>query len=125
MTLERVIERLQTLGYETKETDAYSLEFCISKVENHICNLINDSSVPNGLEEIAIEMVCGEFLKLSKGMGLLNSANFEQVAKSVKLGDTNITFADDASPEQKFEATIDYLLRGYNEDFLRYRKLVW
>lgn len=122
----KIIERLKTFGYEyIEKEDAYSLDFAMSKVTWNILNNINQSEIPEGLMFIAIDMVCAEFLKIKKGFGELDSIDFELIANNIKLGDTNIQFAPAATPEQKFDASIDYLLTGYESEFIRYRKLVW
>ena len=126
METEKIIERLKTFGYEYKELeDEYSLDFAVSKITWHILNNINNSSIPEGLMFIAIDMVCAEFLKIKKSFGELDNIDFEMIAQNIKLGDTNIQFVNEATPEQKFDAAIDYLLTGYESEFVRYRKLVW
>ena len=125
MENEKIIERLNSLGYVYVEQDQTALEFCIQKITHHIFNVTNLTEIPIELNEIAIDMVCGEFLKLKAGMGLLDGITFERVIKSISEGDTNISFADETTPEQKFYAVIDYLLRGYESDFVRFRKMVW
>lgn len=126
MELENIIKRLKDFGYEYKETtDAYSLEFATDKVEHHILNQTNCSEVPEGLINIAIDMVCAEFLKIKKSFGQLSNFDFELVAQSIKLGDATVQLSNDATPEQKFDAAINYLLSGHTDDFIRYRKMVW
>ena len=125
MDKETIINRLKSLGYEYDYADDYSIEFTIEKATQQILNIINCSEIPEGLIKIAVDMVCAEFLKLKKGFGLLDNAKFEQIAHSIALGDTNIQFADGSTPEQKFDASIEHLLSGHQEDFIRYRKLVW
>lgn len=126
MELENIIKRLKDFGYEYNETtDAYSLEFAMDKVEYHILNQTNCSEVPEGLTNITIDMVCAEFLKIKKGFGQLSNFDFELIAQSIKLGDATVQLSNDATPEQKFDAAINYLLSGHTDDFIRYRKMVW
>lgn len=126
MDRETIIKRLETMGYTyNPQTDEYALEFAEDRVTERILNAINDSEIPDGLSFLATDMVCAEFLKLKKGFGQLTEIQFEQIARTIKLGDTNIEFANDASPEQKFDAAINYLLTGHEDEFARYRKLVW
>ena len=130
--LEDVKERLISLGIslssEPGNTDAIILSFSVDKVTNHINNQTNLSEIPQGLHEIAVDMVIGEFLFTKKSMGLLDvsSLDFEAVAKQVQDGDTNVVFAVEANstPEAQFNNFITYL--QHNEvDFTRYRVLVW
>ena len=126
MDTEKIVNRLNDLGYEYKEDiDAFSLEFATEKVINHIKNKTNCSEIPEGLMNIAIDMVCAEFLKVKKGFGQLTTFDFELIAESIKLGDATVQFADGSTPEQKFDAAINYLLSNHEDDFIRYRKMVW
>lgn len=130
--LEDVKARLKSLGIsvssEPNSADEVMLFFCITKVTNHINNQTNLSEIPQGLHEIAVDMVVGEFLYAKKSMGALSveTLDFELIAKQVQDGDTNVTFAIDASstPEAQFNSFIAYL--QHNEvDFTRYRVFVW
>lgn len=71
--LEDVKKRLGSLGIsvsgEPSNSDDLILSFTIDKVANHINNQTNLMSIPKGLEEIAIDMVVGEFLFLKKAWG--------------------------------------------------------
>lgn len=130
--LEDVKVRLKSLGVtvssEPSNPDEIMLEFCINKVTNHINNQTNLSEIPQGLHEIAVDMAVGEFLNAKKSMGALviDTLDFDLIAKQVQDGDTNTTFAVEANstPEAQFNAFIAYL--QHNEtDFLRYRAFVW
>lgn len=125
MELEKIIKRLESLGYECKESDEYALNFTMSKAEQHILNKINCSELPEELLLIAIDITCAEFLKLQKSLGLLTDKVFEKVANNIKMGDTQISFPTEATPEQKFDIALDSLLVGNDDDFIRFRKLVW
>lgn len=125
MELQEIIERLKGMGYEYVEEDEYQLDFAMSKVQWHIHNLTNLDSIPTGLKYIAIDMVCAEFLQMKKGLGQLSEIEFEQIANSVSMGDTSVSFVTDATPEQKFDIVIAYLLTGHDEDIICYRKMVW
>lgn len=130
--LEDVKQRLGSLGIsissEPSNSDDVILEFTIDKITNRIKNKTNLSEIPEGLYEIAIDMVVGEFLFLKKSMGQLNieTIDFTPFAKQVQDGDTNVTFAVEANstPEAKFDAFINYL-RHDEVDFIKYRVLTW
>jgi len=126
MDKEKVILRLKDFGYEYDDAkDSASLDFAISKTSWSILNATNCADIPEGLTFVAMDMVCAEFLKIKKSFGQLTEIVFENVAKSISMGDTSITFAEEASPEQKFDVVVDYLLTGHEDEFLAYRKLVW
>ncbi|MEK3974740.1 hypothetical protein [Psychrobacillus sp. FSL K6-1267] len=113
---------------DPKNTDDMMLTFIIEKVTNHIKNQTNLYSIPDGLREIAIDMVVGEFLYTKKSMGLLNidSLNFEVMVKQVQDGDTNTVFAveEGMSLENQFNHFLSYLQHP-NADFAKYRVLTW
>lgn len=130
--LEDVKTRLKSLGVpissEPNNQDEILLNFSIIKVTNHINNQTNLSEIPQGLHEIAVDMVVGEFLYAKKSMGALSidTLDFELIAKQVQDGDTNVIFAIDANstPEAQFNSFIAYLM--HNEtDFARYRVMLW
>ncbi|MEK8198345.1 hypothetical protein [Lysinibacillus sp. FSL M8-0134] len=127
-----VVMRLSALGVTLSSApsspDDMLLKFAIDKVTNHVNNQTNLTVIPAGLNEIAIDMVVGEFLLTKKAMGLLDveKLNFEAVTKQVQDGDTNVVFAVEANrtPEAQFDAFILYLQHG-NTDFSKYRVLTW
>ncbi|ODV55460.1 hypothetical protein [Lysinibacillus fusiformis] len=130
--LDDVKARLKSLGIsvssEPNSPDEVMLSFCIIKVTNHINNQTNLSEIPQGLHEIAVDMVVGEFLYTKKSMGALSveTLDFEAIVKQIQEGDTNTVFAIEANstPEAKFNAFISYL--QHNEtDFVRYRVMLW
>jgi hypothetical protein len=125
MTTEEIRKRLAMLGYTYNAKDEAMIEFCTGKVEEHIKAVTACAPIPGGLTHTAIDMVCGEFLRLKKSVGQLTEFTFEQVASNVKLGDTSVTFAADASPEAQFDAIVNYLISGHESDLYAYRKLVW
>lgn len=127
-----VVMRLSAFGValssDPSSSDDMLLKHSIDKVTSHINNQTNLSAIPRGLKEKAIDMVVGEFLLTKKAMGLLDieTLNFENVAKQVQDGDTNVVFAVEANrtPEAQFDAFILYLQHS-NTDFLKYRVLTW
>jgi len=130
--LEDVKTRLKSLGIsvssDPNNQDEILLNFSIDKVTNHINNQTNLSEIPQGLHEIAVDMVVGEFLYAKKSMGALSveTLNFEAIVKQIQEGDTNTVFAIEANstPEAQFNAFISYL--QHNEtDFVRYRVMLW
>lgn len=125
MEKETILKRLEGFGYTYTEADEFPLGFMIEKVTNYITNVTNQPFIPEGLTNVAVDMVCGEFLRLQKGFGKIEGMEFETIAHNIKLGDTTIQFANEATPEQQFDAAVTYLISGHTEDFLRYRKLVW
>ena len=128
--LERVKERLQSLGYTVKDSDDIAINFAMQKVENTIKNDCNVSAIPDGLMNIAIDMVVGEFLMSKKTFApndLLNF-NLDSAVKQIQEGDTNISFAvgeGSKTDEQRLDSFIDYLLNYGRDEFITYRRFRW
>lgn len=122
------LKDLDVTVYGPPHPDEMLLTFAIDKVTNHIKNQTNLSSIPDGLREVAIDMVVGEFLFTKKALGTLNidSLNFEVMVKQVQDGDTNVVYAveEGMSTEKQFNSFISYLQHP-NTDFARYRVLSW
>lgn len=125
MLLDDVKTRLEWLGYTIKDGDDWLLKFIVSKVENHIKNNCNINAVPKGLREIAVDMVCGEFLSGKKAMNQLPELELEAIVKTVQDGDTTVTFTGETSAEQKFDSFMTKMMNPDQSCFIRYRKLVW
>lgn len=128
--LERIKERLQSMGYAVKDSDDIAINFAMQKVENTIKNDCNISAIPDGLMNIAIDMVVGEFLMSKKTFApndLLNF-NLDAAIKQIQEGDTNISFAvgeGSKTDEQRLDGFIDYLLNYGRDEFITYRRFRW
>lgn len=124
---EAVLKRLISLGYVPKEYDAWMLCFSIQKVENHIKNSCNTTSIPDGLFNVAVDMVCGEFLFAKKQTGTLelDEIDLTGAIKSIFEGDTTVQFVEGSSDEERFNSLLNYLLHKGDGDFVCYRKLKW
>ncbi len=121
-----IVKRLEGLGYTAQPDDAWLIDFCKLKAENHILNTCNIISVPDGLTEIMVDMVCGEFLFCKKQAGQLgDSFVLETAVKSVQQGDTNVTFDGSQSPESRLDSLLAHLRQGHMGDLLCYRKIRW
>lgn len=128
--LERVKERLQSLGYTVKDSDDIAINFAMQKVENTIKNDCNVSAIPDGLTHVAINMVVGEFLMSKKTFATNDLLNFnlDSAVKQIQEGDTNISFAvgeGSKTDEQRLDSFIDYLLNYGRDEFITYRRFRW
>ena len=123
---EAVLKRLVSFGYTLKEDDSWLICFAMQKVENHIKNSCNTTDVPDGLFNVAVDMVCGEFLFTKKQTGQLEIADldFDGAFTSIKEGDTQVNFGG-SSDEEKFDQMVNYLLHQGEGDFVCYRKIRW
>lgn len=126
--LEVVTERLASFGYEVTAGDSWGLEFIIQKVENSIKADCNIDSIPDGLHEIAVDMVVGEFLLNKKSKGQLEGFDLDTAVKQIKEGDTSVTFAigeGDSTPEKRLDDLILYLMTYGKGKFASYRCIKW
>ena len=72
--IEDVLKRLDSFGYEVKESDSWMIGFAMQKVSNTVQNECNTSDIPVGLEKIAVDMAAGEFLLGKKQTGQLQNS---------------------------------------------------
>lgn len=124
--IEDVFKRLDSLGYIANSSDEWVLGFVIDKVEAHINNTCNTTSVPDGLHNIAIDMVCGEFLftKKQSGQLTLNDLDLNGSITSIHEGDTTVNFGG-LSDEEKLTSLLDWLKHHGEGDLLCYRQMQW
>ena len=124
---EAVLKRLVSFGYYLKEDDSWMICFAMQKVENHVKNSCNTTSVPDGLFNVAVDMVCGEFLFTKKQTGKLELTDLDLngAITQIQEGDTTVHFAGGSSDEDKFNSFLNYLLHNGEGDFVCYRKLKW
>lgn len=123
-----VLNRLESLGYTLKESDDWMISFAAQKVENTIKNECNVTSIPDGLKNVAVDMICGEFLYSLKNSGKLEGFNLDAALKSVQAGDTKVDFAvgqGSKTPEQRLDALLSYLITYGRGEFACYRKFKW
>ena len=126
--LDDVKKRLESFGYIVTDADGWVLDFIIKKVENHIKNQCNTSTVPEELHEIAVDMVVGEFLLNKKSRGQLEGFDLEAAVKQIHEGDTSVTFAigdGSKTPEERLDELILYLMNYGKEKFAAYRCIKW
>ena len=123
-----VLNRLESLSYTLKATDDWMIGFAVQKVENTIKNETNLDHIPDGLLNIAVNMICGEFLFSLKQSGQLEDFDLETAVKTVQSGDTTVTFAVEKSsmtPEQRLNHLLSYLINDGRSEFICYRKIRW
>lgn len=125
-----VKERLESLGYEVREGDNFSLAFSVEKVRSTIKNSINWKDIPKGLEHIAVDMAVGEFLLYKKTFDPDELVGFDldYAVKQIQTGDTSTVFATgegSMTPEQRLTNFINYLLSYGKSEFKAFRRLRW
>lgn len=124
---ELVLKRLDSFGYVPTETDVFVIGFSVQKVENNIMNNCNVAEVPEGLTNIAVDMVCGETLGTLYLTGRLSidSLDLDGAIASVSAGDTTVSFDNTTSDDGKFNTLLQLLKDSGRGDFACYRKIKW
>ena len=125
-----VVNRLYQLGYVVFDEDRAAIEYTIADTEAYVKLFCNIENVPESLHYKLVNRVCGVFLMFKKNMGLLTDTNFnfEMAEKTIKLGDTSVTYAigeGDMTPEGRFEEAIKALMRDFDKNLVLFRRLVW
>ena len=128
VTLGRVTERLTDLGYTVTETDNRMLQFELDKTLDYVKNYCNITTIPEILDYRIIDRVCAYFLYNKKNSGSLAGFDYDTVIKSIKEGDTTITYAvgqGEDTPENRFDAFVKSLERGFDKWITPHRRLRW
>ena len=125
--IENVVNRLVSFGYCPTEEDVWTIAYSIKGTVNHVLNEINHQTVPEGLFEVVVDMICGEVLnaKFSSGQLNMDSLDLDGMIQSVTEGDTTVSFSAQGSDETKLKELLSWLIQGKGSDLLCYRKLRW
>lgn len=124
---EAVLQRLISFGYKFQENDDWILCFAMQTVENHIKSSCNVTSIPDGLSNVAVDRVCGEFLFAKKQTGQLTmeGLDLDGAIASISEGDTSVSFVAGATDDDRFNQLVKVLMTKGEGDFICYRQLRW
>jgi hypothetical protein len=125
--VENVVKRLVSFGYESTDADAWMIAYTTKGTVNHVLNEINHKTVPDGLFEVVVDMICGEVLnaKFLSGQLDMNNMDLDGMIQSVTEGDTTVSFSAAGSDEAKLKELLSWLIQGKGCDLLCYRKMRW
>ncbi|WP_413778128.1 hypothetical protein [Caproicibacterium sp. XB1] len=123
--LDDVKARLAVLGYEVQPEDAWALNYCIDRAAQAICDACNLDVVPDGLHYAQVDRACGEFLQAKYSTGKLSEETAQAAVQSIKEGDTTVQLSTGSSLTQRMAAAITSLQKAGENEFAKYRKLVW
>lgn len=129
ITIDNIKARLLSLGYEATDNDTFALGFLQTKEENYVKHFCNIKEIPECLDPVIIDKICGEFLKQKSVMGSSEEEGgssvtaTDGVVKKITNGDTTVEY--DTSSSATSGSTINDLTSGYEENLIRHRKLVW
>lgn len=128
---EGVVMRLKFFKYDVPESEKSIIDYVILKVLSSVNNKTNQcyttDDVPYGLYSIVVDKVVGEFLMFKKNMGDIPELDLSPVEKQIQVGDTNTVYAVEtiSSPEKRYDALINFLIFGRDDELVRYRRLAW
>jgi hypothetical protein len=123
-----VVERLKHFGYDIKDDDMAHLEYELRKIQDYVLNYCNIPKIPEILDLRIIDRVCSDFLYYKKNAGLLEGFNYDAVIKQIKEGDTTVSYAvgqGEDTPENRFDAMVKTLERGFDKWLTRFRCIKW
>lgn len=121
-----VIDRLKQLGYTATEADYDQIDFEMNKTLNYVMNYCHITVIPEILDLRIIDRICGDFLYYKKNSGSLDGFNYDAVIKSIKEGDTTLTYAvgqGEDTPENRFDTFVKSLERGFDKWITRFRRI--
>ena len=124
----QIIERLKMLGYVASTADNDHIDYELNKILNYVKNYCNITTIPEILDPRIIDRVCSDFLYYKKNSGSMEGFNYDAVIKSVKEGDTTITYAvgqGEDTPENRFDAFVKALERGFDKWITPHRRIRW
>ena len=128
VTQTQVIDRLKQLGYATTDEDFDTVEFELNKILNYVMNYCNITEIPDILDPRIIDRVCSDFLYYKKNSVSLAGFNYDAVIKQIKEGDTTIQYAvgqGEDTAENRFDAFVRQLERGFDKWITPHRRLRW
>lgn len=125
---EQVISRLKMLGYTATIDDYDHIDYELTKTINYVMNYCNIQTIPEILNPRIIDRICADFLYYKKNSGSLEGFNYDAVIKSIKEGDTTLTYAvgqGEDTPENRFDSFVKQLERGFDKWITPHRRLRW
>lgn len=125
---EQVISRLKMLGYTATVEDNNHLDYELNKTINYVMNYCNITTIPEILNPRIVDRICADFLYYKKNSGSLEGFNYDAVIKSIKEGDTTLTYAvgqGEDTPENRFDSFVKQLERGFDKWITPHRRLRW
>lgn len=128
VTNELVINRLKQLGYVAVEDDKEAIDYEMTKILNYVKNFCNIKDIPEILDYRITDKICSEFLFYKKNSGSLQNFDYDVVIKQIKEGDTTISYAvgqGEDTPENRFDAFVKALERGFDKWLTPHRRLRW
>lgn len=125
ITLEAIKARLAHFRYEAASADDGMLTYIQTTVVQSTLLALNISVIPEDVEHIVIDKICGEFLMTKKSTGQSVGIDVATGIKSIQEGDTTITYDTATSPEAQLDMLLKWLISGRDGVLLRHRCIRW
>ena len=123
-----IIDRLLQFGYTATNKDYDQIDFELTSVTNYVMNYCNIKEIPDIVDPRIVDKVCSNFLYNKKNSGELAGFDYDAVIKSIKEGDTTLTYAvgqGEDTPENRFDSFVKTLQNGFDKWITPHRKLRW
>lgn len=125
IALEDIKVRLKMIGYD--EVDDELISYIKTTKEIDVKGQINSCNIPEELDNVLIDMICGEYLLTLKNSGQELAVDIDSAASAITEGDTKVELAfakGMTTAEQRFDELIGYLLRGERR-LIEHRRMRW
>ncbi len=120
-----ILQQLENIKVEIFEADLYIVTYAITKVESKIKNILNTSEIPEEVNNIFVNRVCGEILYTKYIRDELpENLNEVTLVKQMSLGDTTVAY-DTSQSSNKLLTLLETMKRAGEGELLCYRKLTW
>ena len=125
--LDKVVVRLNQLGFEVEDYLLQSLDFEMKKVVDYIKSFCGVSEISDELVNVVIERTCGNFIFLLKNLGKVDSIDNDGFVKEILEGDVKVVFDENSvlSAEQRLDKIIDYLMSFGQDIIVSKRCICW
>lgn len=126
--LEQAALLLQSMGWDVSPEDNWPLRFCKERVTAQLCAACNVPELPQALESVAVQRICGEFLRYQMGSGNLPDFDLQQAVSAIQEGDIKVEFAlgeTAQTPEQRTAVLVNALCSAGEEEIIACRRLLW
>ncbi len=126
--IEKVKERLLSLGITPLDEDMKLLTLSYEKANTYVENFCHIKEIPTELLPCVVDIAVGEFLRIKKSFGVSLDIDLSPLEKSISEGDTSVTYAigdGDKTKEERFDEVISLLISSSLECLKFYRKLRW
>ena len=125
ITIENIKARLVSLTYTPVAADDGLIGYISDNVQSSVKLKLNVQVLPEDIEGLVIDKICGEFLMSKKNMGQDIGINMDAAVKGIAEGDTNVQFDTKNTPESRVDSLIKWLIYGRDSAIIAHRRIKW